>query len=143
MRLLLPGLLVLPLLVPPVQAGPVPRTDAPAEIAERLAAEAEAQGLVLDGAIGWEMDFEGDGTTEWLVQGIYPFPGGNAVQVRTFLFDGADAGYADREELDLPRSLKAVDQDGTTIKLILYEMREGDARCCPSGESYRMLFIQP
>jgi len=133
----------LSLLALPALAGPLLQTDAPEPIRAALAAEAQAEGALLEGAIGWELDLEGDGTTEWLVQGIYPFIGGNAVYVRTFLYDGADTGFATRAEVDLPRSLKAVAQDGPTITLTLYELKQGDPRCCPTGESYRTLTITP
>lgn len=135
-------LLFLPLALPAL-AGPVTETEPPGRILETLAAEASAAGAQLDSARGWEMDLEGDGSTEWLVQAAYPFPGGNAVQVRTFLFDGADTGFSSRSEIDLPRSLKAVEQQGLTITLTLYEQLAGDPRCCPTGESYRTLTITP
>ena len=124
-----------------VHAEPLQRTEAPAPILERLQAEAARNGELFDSAAAWEIDLEGDGTTEWLVQAAYPFPGGNAVYVRTYLFDGADQGYGESADIGLDRSLKRVERSGRDLSLVIYEMLPNDARCCPSGESTRTLSI--
>ncbi|MGR3322654.1 MAG: hypothetical protein ACU0DK_12045 [Pseudooceanicola sp.] len=131
------------LLPAPALAADVALGTPPPPIADALTREAQRNGEAIDGIAAWELDLEGDGTTEWLVQGVYPYTGGNAVYVRTYLFDGADQGYAASADIGLDRSLKRVEQDGRVITLVLFEMLAGDARCCPSGESYRTLTITP
>ena len=61
---------LLSLLAPPALAEVIARTDAPAPVTAVLQAQADANGESFEGAYGWELDLEGDGTTEWLVQGI-------------------------------------------------------------------------
>jgi hypothetical protein len=132
---------LLSLLAPPALAEVIARTDAPAPVTAVLQAQADANGESFEGAYGWELDLEGDGTTEWLVQGIYPFTGGNSFYVRTYLFDGADTGFGAHQDIGMDRSLKRVEREGRTLSLVIYEMLANDARCCPSGESVRLLEI--
>lgn len=124
-----------------VLAQTLPRSDAPAPIVAQLRSEADAGGELFDGAAGWEVDLEGDGTTEWLVQAAYPFRGGNAVYVRTYLFDGADKNFGARADIGLNRSLKRVERAGRDLHLVIYELRDNDPRCCPTGERTRVLRI--
>ncbi len=123
------------------QAAEVPKAEVPAPIRAALTNAAEAEEAILDGITGWEMDLEGDGTTEWLVQAAYAFPGGNAVYVRTFFFDGADSGYGAQAETGFGRSIKRVAFDPPVITLTLFELLDGDPRCCPTGESTRTITI--
>ncbi|WP_375173494.1 hypothetical protein [Pseudooceanicola sp.] len=131
-------LLPLPL---PLIAEPLTRTDPPAPIVDQLRAEAGANGELFDGVSGWPVDLEGDGTMEWLVQAAYPFKGGNAVYVRTYLFDGEDTGYGASADIGLDRSLKRVEQVDGNLHLVIFELLDNDPRCCPSGESTRILTI--
>lgn len=124
-----------------LSAEPLVRTDPPAPIVAMLQADADANNELFDGAAGWEIDLEGDGTTEWLVQGVYPFRGGNSFYVRTYLFDGADHDFGTRADIGLDRSLKRVERTGRDLSLVIYELLPNDARCCPSGESVRTLAI--
>lgn len=129
---IIPGLLI---------AEPLTQTEPPEPILSQIRAEADSNGELFDSARAWEVDLEGDGTTEWLVQAAYPFRGGNAVYVRTYLFDGADAGFGTSANIGLDRSLKRVERDGNVLNLVIYELLDNDPRCCPSGESTRTLTI--
>ncbi|EAQ01831.1 hypothetical protein OB2597_00400 [Pseudooceanicola batsensis HTCC2597] len=119
----------------------VPRAEqTPGPIFDMLKAEAQGNGEEIDGVAAWEIDLEGDGTTEWLVQPAL-WTGGNSISVRTYLFDGADTGFGTHANIGMNRSLKRVEQEGRTISLVIFELLENDPRCCPSGESTRILQI--
>ncbi|WP_172299929.1 hypothetical protein [Pseudoruegeria sp. HB172150] len=130
-RAVFPALLCLPL---QAVAAPIEQTETPEPIHATLAAEAQKTGEIFDSVRGWPMDLENDGTLEWMVQAAYAFPGGNAVYVRTYFFDGPDAGFTPWYDAGFDRSIKSVDKEGTAINLTLYELLDGDPRCCPSGE---------
>ncbi|MGI3168150.1 hypothetical protein ACRARG_03295 [Pseudooceanicola sp. C21-150M6] len=119
----------------------IEQSEVPGPIAAQVAEDARQSGAQVDGIGGYELDLEGDGTTEWLVQPAY-WTGGNSVSVRTFLFDGADTGYASHVDLNFFRSIKRVELDRPTLRLVIYELLDGDPRCCPTGESTHNFAIE-
>ncbi|WP_163850995.1 hypothetical protein [Pseudooceanicola aestuarii] len=125
----------------PAQAADIPEQPAPAPVAERVAQAVPRSEGIFDGARAWPMDLDGDGTMEWLVQAAYGFPGGNAVFVRTFFFDGEDADYGATRDIGLARAIKRISKDGDVITVVIHELLDGEPRCCPTGESIRRITI--
>ncbi len=113
-----------------------PAEPTPAIFADYLATHAPA-GEILDHVRAWPIDADGRAPTDYLVQSAYASRNaGNASWLRHFIFVGrADGAFQPAAIPEMTSAIKTVRQQPDGLTLVLYEHRDGDPRCCPSGRS--------
>lgn len=98
-----------------------------------------AEGGQVDTILTWDMDFAGDTSPDRVVQAAIAYGGGNAFFLVHYLFERRNGGYALIGQPELPGGIKALRRVGDVLEFTVFEYRDGDGRCCPSGEAVVMV----
>lgn len=91
---------------------------------------------IVDTVATWGVDWDGRPPMDMLVQAAYASVfGGNSVSLEYRIATPTGDGYALGATFELPGSgIKEVQSHPMGVMLVQYQYRDGDPRCCPSGE---------
>lgn len=117
----------------------VQQVDVPPEISAAL----ERTDVALDSVMAWPVDWTAN--PDLLVQSVYAFIGGNGVaEISWRIVSLTSEGPVFAEEFDLPGAgIESVTPHPQGAFLVVYDYRDGDPRCCPSGRLQVILARPP